>query len=94
MIKPSGPSSHIVKSLVDAFGKIGKNTQSKDRSAARRVLPQAIVNKNTRVLRFLKPTSKLVNLDVKTLCRYSIRREHIDTTAQTDLGLYWSVSTL
>ena len=36
MIKPSGPSSHIV--LVDTVGKIGKNTRSKDRNAARRVL--------------------------------------------------------
>ena len=58
-------------------------TRSKDRNAARRVLSQAIVNKNTRVLRFLKPTSKLVNLNVKTLHRYSIRREHLDTIAQT-----------
>ena len=87
MIKPSGPSSHIVKRLVDAFGKIGKNTRAKDRNATRRVLSQAIVNKNTRVLRFLKPTSKLVNLNVKTLCRYSIRTEHLDTTAQTD---FWA----
>ena len=47
MIKTSGPSSHIVKSLVDAFGKIDKNTQSKDCNAARHVLSQAIVNKNT-----------------------------------------------
>ena len=37
MIKPYGPSSHIVKSLVDAFGKIGKNTRSKDCNAAPRV---------------------------------------------------------
>ena len=65
MIKASGPSSHIVKSLVDAFGKIGKNTRSKDRNAARHVLSQAIVNKNTRVLGFLKPTSKLVNFNFK-----------------------------
>ena len=83
MIKPSRPSSHIVKSLVDAFGKIGKNTHSKDRNAARRVFSQEIVNKNTRVLCFLKPTSKLVNLNVKTLRRYSIRRQHLDTTSQT-----------
>ena len=83
MIKNFGPSSHIVKSLVDAFGKIGKNTCSKDHNAARRVLSRAIVNKNTSVLHFLKPTSKLVNLNVKTLRRYSIRREHIDTTAKT-----------
>ena len=65
MIKTSGPSSHIVKILVDAFGKICKNTRSKDRNATRRVLSQAIVNKNTTVLCFLKPTSKLVNLNVK-----------------------------
>ena len=86
MIKASGPSYHIVKSLVDSFGKIGKNTCSKDCNAARHVLSQAIVNKNTRVLHFLKPTSKLVNLNVKTLCRYSIRREHLDATAQTYFG--------
>ena len=41
------------------------------------------MNKNTRVLGFLKPTSKLVSLNVKTLRRYSIRREHLNTTAQT-----------
>ena len=87
MINTSRPSSHIVKILVDAFGKIGKNTQSKDRNAARRVLLQAIVNKNTRVLHFLKPTSKLANLNVKTLRRYSIRREHLDTTTQID---FWA----
>ena len=52
MIKPFGPSSHIVKILVDASGKIGKNTRSKDNNAADRLLSQAIVNKNTRVLRF------------------------------------------
>ena len=80
MINTYGPCSHIVKSSVDSFGKISKNTRSKDHNAARRVLSQAIVNKNTRVLRFLKPTSKLVNLNVKTLYRYSIRIEHLDTT--------------
>ena len=95
MINNSGPSSHIVKSLVDSFGKIGKNTCSKDCNVAHHVLSQSIVNKNTRVLHFLKPTYKVVILNVKTLCRYSIRREHLDTTDQTDfLGLYWSVSTL
>ena len=87
MVKNYGPSSHIVKSLVDAFGKIGKKTRSKDRNAARRVLSQAIVNKNTKLLRFLKPTCKIVNLNVKTLRRYSIRREHLYTTDQTD---YWA----
>ena len=69
MVRNSGPSSHIVKILVDAFGKIGKKTRSKDRNAARRVLSQAIVNKNTMVLRLLKPTSKLANLNVKTFHR-------------------------
>ena len=83
MIKNSGPSSHIVKILVDAFGKIGKNTRSNDLNVAHHVLSQEIVNKSTRVLSFLKPTSKLVNLNVKNLCRYSIRREHIDTNDQT-----------
>ena len=38
MVKNFGPGSHIVKSLVDAFGKIGKKTRSKDRNEARRVL--------------------------------------------------------
>ena len=59
MVRNSGPSSYILISLVDSFGKIGKKTCSKDRNAAHRVLSQAIVNKNTRVFRLLKPTSKL-----------------------------------
>ena len=52
MIKASGPISHIVKILVDSFSKICKNTCSNDCNVACRVLSQAIVNKNTRVLRF------------------------------------------
>ena len=87
MVKNYGPISHIVKRLVDAFGKIGKKTRSKDHNAARRVLSQAIVNKNTKLLHFLKPTCKIVNLNVKTLHRYSIRREHLETTDQTD---FWA----
>ena len=63
--------------------KLVRTHGQKNRNAACRVLSQAIVNKNTRVLRFLKPTSKLVNLNVKTLRMYSIRREHLDTTTQT-----------
>ena len=43
MIKAYGPISHIVKSLVDAFGKIGKNTRSKDRNTTPLVLSQAMV---------------------------------------------------
>ena len=83
MVNNSEPSSHIVKNLVDAFSKIGKKNHSKDRNAARQVLSQAIVNKNTRVLRLLKPTSKLVKLNVKTIRKYSIKREHLDRTNQT-----------
>ena len=75
------------QSLVDSFSKIGKNTRSKDRNAARHVLSQSIVNKNTKLLGFLKPTCKIVNLNIKTLRRYSIRREHLDTTNQTD---FWA----
>ena len=86
MINTSGPSSHIIKSLVYAFGKIGKNTRSKDHNAACHVLSQAIVNKNTRVLHFLNPTSKLVNLNVKILHRYSIRREHLDKPIKQIFG--------
>ena len=74
MINSSELSSHVVKSLVDAFSTIGKKYHSKDRNATRRVLSQSIVNKSTRALCLLKPTSKLVGLDIKELCRYCSRR--------------------
>ena len=78
MINSCEPSSHVVKSLVDAFITIGKKSHSKDRDAAHHVLSQSIVNKSTKALRLLKPTSKLVGLDIKSLCRYCCRREQLN----------------
>ena len=74
MISSFEPSCHAVRSLVDAFSTIGKKSHSKDLNAARCVLSQSIMNKSTRDLQLLKPTSKLVGLDIKTLCRYFSRR--------------------
>ena len=67
MINSFEPSSYVVRSLVDAFSNIGNKSHLKDRNAARRVLSQSIVNKSTRVLRLLKPTSKLIGLDIKAM---------------------------
>jgi len=88
MINNIVPISHIVKILVDAFITIGKKKHSKDHNAARHVSAQEIVNKNVKVVIFLKPTFKLVNLNVKTLYRYCIRREHIEKTSQT---YFWAL---
>ena len=60
--------------------KFGKKSCSKDRNAAHRVLSQSIVNKSTRALRLLKPTSKLVGLDIKALRRYCSRREQFESS--------------
>ena len=78
MINSSEPSSYVVRSLVDAFSNIGKKSRSKDRNAAHRVLSQSIVNKSTMALHLLKPTYKLVGLDIKALRRYCSRREELD----------------
>ena len=78
MINSSKPSSHVVRSLVDAFSTIGKKSYLRDHNAARCVLSQSTVNKSTRAFRLLKPTSKLVGLDMKTLYRYCSRREQLD----------------
>ena len=75
MINSSEPISHIVRSLVDAFSTIRKKYFSKDPNVARHVLSQSTMNKSTRALQILMPTSKLVGLDIKTLCRYWYRRE-------------------
>ena len=83
MINSSEPSSYVVRSLVDAFSNIGKKSCSKDRNAARLVLSQSIVNKSNRALCLLKPTSKLVGLDIKALHRYCSRREQLDSS-ETD----------
>ena len=50
MINNIEPSSHVVRSLVDAFSTIGKKSHSKDRNVAHHVLSQSIVNKSTRAL--------------------------------------------
>ena len=78
MLNSSKPSSYVVRSLVDAFSNIGKKSRSKDRNAACRVLSQSIVNKSTKALRLLKPTSKLVVLDIKEFHRYFSRREQLE----------------
>ena len=79
MINSFEPSSHVVRSLVDAFSTIGKKSHSKDRNAACRVLSQSILNKSIRALHLLKSTSKLVGLDIKALHRYCFRREQLDS---------------
>ena len=79
MINNSEPSSHVVRILVDAFSTIGKKSRSKVHNVARHVLSQSIVNKSTMDLRILKPTSKLVGLDIKALHRYCSRREQLDS---------------
>ena len=79
MINSSEPSSHVVRSLIDAFSTIGRKYRSKDHNVAHRVLSQSIVNKRTRALLLLKPTSKLVGLDIKALCRYCSRREQLES---------------
>ena len=94
MINSSEPSSHIFRSLVDAFSTIGNKSYSKDRNAARHVLSQLIVNKSTRALQLLKPTSKLVGLDIKTIHRYCSRREQLDSVQKKCLVLHWQVSML
>ena len=65
MINSSELNSYVVRSLVDAFSNIRKKYRSKDRNVVRHVLSQSFVNKSTRALLLLKPTSKLVGLDIK-----------------------------
>ena len=79
MINSSEPSSHIVRSLVDAFSTLGNKFHSKDCNEACCALSQSILNKRTRYLLLIKPTSKLVHLDIKTVCRYCSRREQLDS---------------
>ena len=62
MINSYEPSSNVVRSLVYDFSTIGKKSCSKDHNAAFHVLSQSIVNKSTRALHLIKPTSKLVRL--------------------------------
>ena len=78
MINSFEPSSHVTI-LAYEFSTIGKKFHSKDHNAARHVLSQSIVNKRTKALSLLKPTSKLVGLDIKALRRYCSRREQLDS---------------
>ena len=60
------PSSHIVKFLVDSFITIGKKGHSKYCNAACHVFSQENVKKKTRNIHLLKPTSKILKLNLKT----------------------------
>ena len=50
MINSSESSSHVVRSLVDAFSTIGKKSCSKDRNASHHVLSKSIVDRSTKAL--------------------------------------------
>jgi hypothetical protein len=63
---------------VDSFQKIGKKTRSKDYNATQHVLSQSIVSKITRKHHFLKQTSHLMKCNIKTLQKYSNRRDSLD----------------
>ena len=84
MLNSYEPRSHLVTSLVDSFSTIGKIYHSEDHNVACCVLSQSIMNKITRSLLLLKPTSKLVGLDIKAVYRYFSRREQLDS-GQTDV---------
>ena len=77
-------SSHIVKSLVRAFALIGKKYRSKDCNIARRVLAESIVNRSTRQRHLIKCTSEIVNLNPKTLKKYSMIRDSLDIEGQIE----------
>ena len=79
MINSYEPISYVVRSLLDAFSNVGKKSHLKDHNAAHRVLSQSIMNKSTRALHLLKPTSKIVGLDIKALRRYFSKREQLDS---------------
>ena len=63
MINSSKPSSHVVRSLVDAFSTIGNKSRSKDHNAARCVLSQSIVNKSVDVF----VTSECIHLYILSI---------------------------
>ena len=87
MVNKSEPGNHNVRILIDSFKTIGKKTHSVDHNASCLVLSQEIVNKNTIKSHLLDPTSKVVNLNFKTLHKYCIIREHPDTINKKD---YWA----
>jgi len=81
-------SNHLVRSLVDTFRAFGKKNCLKGCNETCHVLSQAVVNKNTRNIHFMRTTSKLVKVNVKTLQKYSIRRENIGTTRNIE---FWAL---
>ena len=87
-VRGSETSNHIIRNFVDSFQKIGQKTRSKDRNAARRVLSESIVSKITRRRRLLKETSNLIKCNVKTLRKYSIRQDSLDTSCQTNMWAF------
>ena len=77
-------SSHIVESLVKAFTLIGKKYRSKDCNIAHRILVESIVSRSTRQRCLIKCTSKIVNLNSKTLKKYYVRRDSLDIEGQME----------
>jgi hypothetical protein len=89
-IKSLETSHHIVRNLVDFFQRICKKSHSKDHNATRRVLSQSFVNKITRKHRLIQQTSHLMKCNIKTLRKYSHRRDSLDKGGPIDLWAFTS----
>ena len=83
-LKITKSSSHIVRYLVKAFISIGKKSHSKDRNITRCILAKSIVSKSTRQHCLIKCTLGIVNLNPKTLKKYSITRDSLDIEGQME----------
>jgi len=84
MVRSSEANNHIVRNLQSAFNAIGKRSRTKDLCAPHHVLSESFVSKSTWQRRLLSHTSHILKLNRKTIKKYSVIRENLETPGGKD----------
>ena len=80
MVRSSEANNHIVRNLQSTFNAIGKTSHNKYLCAACHVLLESVVTSKSTWKRYLlSHTSRIIKLNTKTVKKYSIIRENIQT---------------
>ena len=79
MVISSDANNHIVRNLQYSFNAIRKTSCTKYLCAARRVLSESVVRKFTWQHCLLSHTSQVLKLNRKTIHKYSVIRENLQT---------------
>ena len=84
MVRSSDANNNIARNLQSAFNAIEKMSRTKYLYVAHSVLLESVVSKSTRQRRLLSHTSQILKLNRKTVQKYSVIRENLQTPGGKD----------